>query len=101
MVTFHVYYSIHRLCFWFLLECLPGWVNAGKLGCYFAAREVSAMTHANAKAYCKSLDRRAHLAELRTQEIQSFVVGLKDFQRHVWWWLGGNDKAKVWNISCW
>ena len=53
------------------------------------------MTQANAKAYCKSLDQRAHLAEIRTQEIQKFVEGLKDLQSNHSWWLGGSDKAKV------
>ena len=53
------------------------------------------MSQANAKAYCKSLDGRAHLAEIRTQEIQTFVEGLEDLQSHYRWWLGGNDQATV------
>ena len=53
------------------------------------------MSHASAKAYCKSLDGRAHLAEIRTQEIQNLVVGLRDFKSYSYWWLGGNDLLKV------
>ena len=53
------------------------------------------MSHASAQNYCKSLDGRAHLAEIRTQEIQVFVESLKDFQSNRHWWLGGNDKAQV------
>ena len=77
------------------LECPSGWSDGGKLGCYYAAKEASTMTQANAKAYCKSLDGRAHLVEIRTQEIQTFVRGLKDLQSHTYWWLGGSDQAKV------
>ena len=53
------------------------------------------MDQPSANAYCKSLDGRAHLAEIRTQEIQVFVESLKDFQSNRYWWLGGNDKAQV------
>ena len=82
--------------FLIFLECPSGWENGGrKLGCYYAAKEASTMTQANAKAYCKSLDHRAHLVEIRTQEIQKFVEGLEDFQSHGYWWLGGSDQAKV------
>ena len=56
------------------------------------------MSQANATAYCKSLDKRAHLAEIKTQEIQTIIEGLEHFQSHDWWWLGGNDKAQVWNV---
>ena len=53
------------------------------------------MSYASAKAYCKSLDQRAHLAEIKTQEIQTFVESLPDFQSYHRWWLGGSDQAKV------
>ena len=53
------------------------------------------MNQPSAKAYCKSLDQRAHLAEIRTQEIQEFVEDLADIQSHPDWWLGGIDKAQV------
>ena len=53
------------------------------------------MSQASAKAYCKSLDEKAHLAEIKTKEIERFVQGLADFQSNLYWWLGGNDKAKV------
>ena len=53
------------------------------------------MDQASAQAYCKILDRRAHLAEIKAQEIQTFVAGLPDLQSHWGWWLGGSDQAKV------
>ena len=53
------------------------------------------MSHAGAQDYCKSLDERAHLAEIKTQEIQTFVEGLEDLQYFPSWWLGGNDQATV------
>ena len=53
------------------------------------------MNKTNAEAYCKSLYGRAHLAEIKTQEIQTFVEGLADLQSHAYWWLGGNDQATV------
>ena len=76
------------------LECPSGWSDGGKLGCYLAAKEASTMTQANAQAYCTSLDQRAHLVEIRTQEIQEFVEGLADLQSNKYWWLGGNDKVR-------
>ena len=92
---------IHLRLFHIILSfpgCPSGWTNGGKLGCYLAAKEASAMSQANAKAYCQSLNGRAHLVEIRTQEIQEFVEGLEDLQSHRYWWLGGNDQAKVWNV---
>ena len=53
------------------------------------------MNQTSAKAYCESLDGRAHLAEIRTQEIQEFVESLPDLQSYTYWWLGGNDQATV------
>ena len=54
------------------------------------------MDQASAKAYCKSLDKQAHLAELRTQEIQEFVTGLNGFQTNGnHWWLGGSNQVKL------
>ena len=53
------------------------------------------MSQADAQDYCKSLDQRAHLAEIKTQEIQTFVESLLDLQSHYLWWLGGNDQATV------
>ena len=55
------------------------------------------MNQFSANAYCKSLDERAHLAEIKTQEIQTFVEGLADLQSYDndYWWLGGNDMAQV------
>ena len=53
------------------------------------------MNYASAKNYCKSLDRRAHLAEIRTQEIEKFVENLNDLKSHGYWVLGGTDNLKV------
>ena len=53
------------------------------------------MSHASAQNYCKSLDGRAHLAEIRSQDIQEFLEGIEYLQSHRSWWLGGNDRAKV------
>ena len=85
----------YDLCFSIFPECPSGWSDGGKLGCYYFAKEASTMSHASAKAYCKSLDRRAHLAEIRTQEIQNLVVGLRDFKSYSYWWLGVSDLFKV------
>ena len=75
--------------------CPFGWSDGGQLGCYHFAKEASPMGQPNAEAYCKSLDGRAHLAEIRTQEIQEFIEDLLVLQSHARWWLGGNDQAKV------
>ena len=96
--TFICVRLFHKICVF--LVCPSGWSDGGKLGCYLAAKRASTMSQANAKAYCKSLDGRAHLVEIRTQETQDLVERLKDFRSHSHWWLGGNDQAKVWNISC-
>ena len=53
------------------------------------------MNQTSAQDHCKSLDRRAHLAEIRTQEIQEFVEGLQDLTSYLYWWLGGSDRAEV------
>ena len=79
----------------FYLECPHGWEGSEDLGCYYVAKEASTMHYASAKAYCTSLDGRAHLAEIRTQEIQEFIEDLLVLQSHPRWWLGGNDQAKV------
>ena len=95
MATFHLN-ALILLCSSFLLECPSGWDNGGrKIGCYRAAKEASKMSYASAKAYCKSLDQRAHLAEIKTQEVQEFLGGLPDLQSYPYWWLGGSDQAKV------
>ena len=82
----------------FYLECPHGWEGSEDLGCYYVAKEASTMHYASAKAYCTSLDGRAHLAEIRTQEIQTFVAGLPELQSQSYW-LGANDQATVCNIS--
>ena len=53
------------------------------------------MSYASAKNFCKSLDRRSHLAEIMNQEIQKVIEGVKDFDSHYNWWLGGSDRSKV------
>ena len=52
------------------------------------------MSHHDAKKFCKSLDNRAYLVEIRTQEIQSFVRSL-DLSSNTWWWIGATDQQKV------
>ena len=53
------------------------------------------MSHASAMAYCTSLDTRAHLAEIKTSNIQEFLEGLQDLKSYLYWWLGGSDGAEV------
>ena len=53
------------------------------------------MSHASAKVYCKAMDHRAHLVEIKTQEIQTFVERLENLNSNYGWWLGGSDQAKV------
>ena len=96
----HIYLStrIYDLVLIYLmyisLECPSGWVDGGKLGCYYIATKASKMTYAKAKTYCKSLDPRAHLIEIRAWEIQRFIEGLKDIKTTKWW-LGATDQTKV------
>ena len=90
-------YSMCLIIFSLLSECPSGWVDGGHLGCYYAANEVPRMSYASAKAYCKSFDRRAHLVEIKTRQIQTFVAGLRALQSHSWpyWWLGASKQATV------
>ena len=54
------------------------------------------MDQANAKNYCKSLDSRAHLVEIRNQDIQNLVTSLSDLPSdNGYWWIGGTDEQKV------
>ena len=43
------------------------------------------MNHHDAKKFCKSLDNRAHLVEIRSREIQNFVESLDLSSIGVWW----------------
>ena len=96
IVTFHLYSHLSDVSEFFQLECPHGWIDGGrKIGCYHFAKDASKMVYASAQDYCKSLDGRAHLAEIRTQEIQEFLDGLEDLQSYRNWWLGGNDEEKV------
>ena len=45
------------------------------------------MSYASAQAYCKDLDRRAHLAEIWNQEIQELIEDLLDWQSYSFFWL--------------
>ena len=45
------------------------------------------MTYASAQNYCKSLDQRAHLVEIRNLEIQEFIRNI-DLSSHKYWWTG-------------
>ena len=87
------------IIFSLLSECPSGWEDGGHLGCYLAAVHAPRMSQLWANAYCKRLDRRAHLAEIRTWQIQEFVSGLEDLNDRNWynhfWWLGGSDRSRV------
>ena len=86
---------VHYVSDFFDLECPHGWIDGEELGCYYFAKEASTMSHASAMAYCTSLDTRAHLAEIKTSNIQEFLEGLQDLKSYLYWWLGGSDQAKV------
>ena len=77
-----------------LYSCPSDWVDGGKLGCYHVATNSSTMSYFDAKKLCQSLDYRAHLAEIRTLEIQKFVESL-DLSGHCCWWIGLSDQEKV------
>ena len=67
--------------------CPSGWVDGGPLGCYFVANNSSTMTYFKAKKFCQSMDKRAHLVEIRNLEIQEFI-GNMDLSSHKYWWTG-------------
>ena len=52
------------------------------------------MTESEAEKHCQSLDFRAHLVEIRTKEIQSFIENQKGIAGHAWW-IGASDEEKV------
>ena len=58
------------------ITCPSGWIGGGKLGCYFVAKKISVTSHDLAKNFCQSLDKRAHLLEIRNHEIQEFISKL-------------------------
>ena len=78
-------------------SCPSGWVDGQRLGCYFVASKSSSMSHSDAKKFCKSLDYRAHLVEIRTQEIQKYVESL-DLSSNTHWWIGATDQQKVYIV---
>ena len=51
------------------------------------------MNYNDAKAYCKSLDERAHLVEIYTLRMQKFVERLIDIQSNDYWWMGGSKQV--------
>ena len=52
------------------------------------------MSYSDAKKFCKSLDNRAHLVEIRSQEIQNFDESL-DLSSNGVWWMGATHQEKV------
>ena len=74
--------------------CPSNWVDGGRFGCYYVGKGSSTVTFATAKTFCKSLDQRAHLVEIRTQEIQKYVQEL-DLTSHGQWWIGATYQLKV------
>ena len=77
-----------------LLECPSGWTDGGRLGCYYVAKESPKMKYSDAKNFCKSLNIRSHLVEIRSQEIQTFVETL-DLSSNGHWWIGATDQQEV------
>ena len=77
-------------------SCPSGWIGGGKLGCYFVATNWPKMTYTKAKEFCQSLDRRAHLVEIRDYAIQEFIskLNLSPCSYNVWW-MGATDQQKV------
>ena len=75
-------------------SCPSDWVDGGRLGCYYVATKSSKMSYSDAKKFCKSLDNRAHLVEIRSQEIQNFVESL-DLSSNGVWWMGATHQEKV------
>ena len=57
------------------------------------------MAYYAANDYCKSLDERAHLAEIRNPEIQEFIEGLMKNVSPKYWWLGGVLKVNQIHIE--
>ena len=73
-----------------------------RTGCFLIATNSSLFSMKEADNYCQSLDKRAHLAEIRTQEIMSFISSQsKDLmlsgsiESYNTWWIGGTDLQKV------
>ena len=78
-------------------SCPSGWISGGKLGCYFVAKKISITSHDLAKNFCQSLDKRAHLLEIRNYEIQEFIAKF-DLSSTRYWWIGATDLQKVSDI---
>ena len=79
-------------------SCPSGWIGASKLGCYFVASNRPAMSsYDHAKKFCQSLDKRAHLLEIRNFGIQEFI-GKLDLSSSNYWWIGATDEQKVCDI---
>ena len=76
------------------ITCPSGWIGGGKLGCYVVASNYPAMSHDQAKKFCQLLDKKAHLLEIRTFEIQEFI-GKLDLSSISYWWIGATDLQKV------
>ena len=75
-------------------SCPSGWIGGGKLGCYFVASNRPTMSRDYAKKFCQSLDKRAHLLEIRNHDIQAFI-GKLDLSSAIHWWIGATDLQKV------
>ena len=75
-------------------SCPSGWITGGKLGCYFVASNRPTMSRDYAKKFCQSLDKRAHLLEIRNHDIQAFI-GKLDLSSAIHWWIGATDLQKV------
>ena len=72
--------------------CPIDWIDLGEFGCYHFASNVSSMSWFEGELHCNSLDRNAHLAEIKDIDTQSFLIILLDeINDRTNWWLGATD----------
>ena len=84
--------SCHTVTDWF--PCPFHWINGNGLGCYSIDDSIYDMTQSEAESYCRAMDDRAHLAEVRTEEIQHFLEKQPGFNE-IDWWIGATNTNLV------
>ena len=75
-------------------NCPTDWIDGGENGCFFIDPNSPKLTEPEALNYCQSKDSRAHLAEIRNSEIQSFIQN-RDEISGKFWWIGATDEENV------